>query len=150
MTVTSLSGPGPGVRLPWRAPLALLLVLSPALAAHPAQDGKRPRAALPTISSPAPIIDGDLSDAAWRQAVIIDELTEVDPTEGIPADPPTNIYLARDDKALYIAFECFEPNPQVIWSSATTAPPQPPKHPRPVIIRVRATRLCRCFMLCLV
>ncbi len=114
MTVTSLSGPGPGVRLPWRAPLALLLVLSPALAAHPAQDGKRPRAALPTISSPAPIIDGDLSDAAWRQAVIIDELTEVDPTEGIPADPPTNIYLARDDKALYIAFECFEPNPQAM------------------------------------
>jgi hypothetical protein len=90
-----------------------LMLAAPA----PAQESPilaRPRVAMPTLTTPPPVIDGDLSDAAWSQAAVIDALTEVDPSEGIPADPPTNIYLARDAQALYIAFECFEPNPEAM------------------------------------
>ncbi len=86
-----------------------LLLLVPFATAY--QDRSRPRVHVPTIRD-APTIDGELSEPSWSEAIAITELTEVEPVEGIPADPPTRILLMRDDRALYVAFECFEPHPE--------------------------------------
>jgi len=48
----------------------------------------------------APAIDGKLDDAAWQDAAAKPPF--IDPV-GKPAKPPTTIYLACDDKNLYLA-----------------------------------------------
>jgi len=69
----------------------------------------RPRVDVPKIEH-SPIIDGVVNDRAWSQASRIAGLIEVDPNEGIPAEPLTEILIMRDDDNLYVAFICHEPH----------------------------------------
>jgi hypothetical protein len=78
-----------------------------------AQGQSRSRIDVPVIDK-GPVIDGDLSDPAWKHAAFFDELTQVEPVEGIPADPKTRILLIRDSRCFYVAFECFEPSPEMM------------------------------------
>jgi len=55
----------------------------------------------------APRMDGTLDDACWRGAPAVPALKLADSTS--PARAATQVYLARDDAALYVAFRCFEP-----------------------------------------
>jgi len=88
------------------------ILLLTALAAGPALcQETRSRLVVPTVSV-GPVTDGDLSDPAWEEAVVLRDLTQVQPVEGVPADPPTHILLVRTDEALHIAFECLEPEPE--------------------------------------
>ncbi len=88
--------------------LLSFLILTAALSAH-GDDRKRVR--VPLIAT-GPVIDGDISDPQWSRAAIVDDLIQVEPVEGIPADPYTRILLLRNENCFYAAFECFEPHPE--------------------------------------
>ncbi|NLF94722.1 MAG: hypothetical protein GX564_12625, partial [Oligosphaeraceae bacterium] len=62
----------------------------------------------PRLTTP-PAIDGRLNDDCWRQACHIPEFVYA---SGQPASIRTQAWLARDDKNLYLAFCCAEPDPK--------------------------------------
>jgi hypothetical protein len=49
----------------------------------------------------SPVIDGDLGDAAWQNAVEITGFTQMDPEEGKPAKEQTRVRIAYDHDAIY-------------------------------------------------
>jgi hypothetical protein len=49
----------------------------------------------------APVVDGDLSDAAWQSAPEITGFTQRDPNEGQPAIAQTKVKVVYDDDAIY-------------------------------------------------
>jgi hypothetical protein len=51
----------------------------------------------------APVIDGDLSDAAWQNAPEITGFTQHDPDDGKPATQETIVKVVYDDEAVYIS-----------------------------------------------
>ena len=59
-------------------------------------------------------IDGNLDDAAWRQALQINLDVETNPGENLPARVKTVAYLMEDGKNLYVAFDARDPNPSKI------------------------------------
>lgn len=54
------------------------------------------------------VIDGDLSDAIWQRAPMVDEFTVYNKPELI--EPQTEVAFAWDDAAFYLAIVCAEPN----------------------------------------
>jgi hypothetical protein len=52
-------------------------------------------------ASAPPVIDGDLSDAAWSSAPEITGFTQRDPSEGQPATQQTKVRIVYDDEAIY-------------------------------------------------
>jgi hexosaminidase len=70
--------------------------------------GERPHLKVPRAAS-APVIDGDLSDDAWRGAQRVEGFLALG-ADG--AEPPvqTSAAVMSDDQALYVAFTCPEPN----------------------------------------
>lgn len=73
------------------------------------------RAETPRVTAAAgtPVIDGDLSDAAWANAQEI-ALVQQDPHPGEPTAFRTTVRTLIDEHGLSIAFECFDPQPQGI------------------------------------
>jgi hypothetical protein len=61
-----------------------------------------PRAAAVRTAVP-PTVDGRLDDAAWNEAPVIDTFVQRDPDEGVPATETTEVRIAYDDEAIYIA-----------------------------------------------
>ena len=55
-----------------------------------------------------PIVDGDLSDAIWKQATRVPDFVLFRKKE--TASAQTMAYLCYDDSALYVAFVCTEPH----------------------------------------
>ncbi|MEO7711844.1 MAG: DUF5916 domain-containing protein [Gemmatimonadaceae bacterium] len=51
----------------------------------------------------APKIDGRLDDAVWAQAPVINTFTQRDPEEGQPASEATEVRIAYDNEAMYVA-----------------------------------------------
>ena len=66
-------------------------------------------AAIPATAA-APIIDGNLDDAAWDNAAVITDFVLTAGDHGKRAQHLTKALLAFDDKHLYVAFHCDEPN----------------------------------------
>ena len=59
-------------------------------------------------------IDGDLSDAAWKDAAPITDWVETNPGDNVPPKVRSVAWLTYDDKFLYAAFEFDEPDPSTI------------------------------------
>ena len=59
-------------------------------------------------------IDGDLSDAAWKDAEPITDWLETNPGDNVPPDVKSVAWLAYDDKFLYAAFQFDDPDPSAI------------------------------------
>jgi hypothetical protein len=77
--------------------------------AHPAP------AAINIHRASGPItIDGDLSDAGWKDAAKVDQWVEGSPADNIPAKVKTIAYLTYDDRYFYIGIRCEDPNPKKI------------------------------------
>jgi hypothetical protein len=51
----------------------------------------------------APTIDGRIDDEAWTTAPVISLFVQRDPDEGAPASESTEVRIAYDDEALYVA-----------------------------------------------
>src|SRR5437764_474565 len=60
------------------------------------------------------VIDGDLSDEAWRDAVRIDRWYEINPGDNIEPAIKNIGYLTYDDRFFYAAFDFADPNPRII------------------------------------
>ena len=60
------------------------------------------------------VLDGDLSDSAWSSATRVEEFFEYN--RGDNAAPPvkTTVYLAYDERFLYVAFRCDDSRPSAI------------------------------------
>jgi hypothetical protein len=76
---------------------------------------ERPSVAAVRIdAAEAPQIDGDISDAVWSQAQVIDKLIQMDP---VPLSAPTErteIRILYDANELYFAIHVYERNPDRI------------------------------------
>ncbi len=56
----------------------------------------------------APVIDGIVQPAEWPDTTSADGFLQYLPRRGEPASRPTEVLLAYDDEALYVAFRIFE------------------------------------------
>src|SRR5436190_10154348 len=60
------------------------------------------------------VIDGDLSDAAWKDTMPIEKWWETNPGDNIEPKVRTVGHMAYDDKYLYIGIEFDDPDPKKI------------------------------------
>jgi hypothetical protein len=66
--------------------------------------------------SAAPVIDGKLDDAAWREAAVLDNFVQSNPDEGKPATQRTEVRIGYDAHNLYFGIRCFDSEPARIIS----------------------------------
>ena len=78
----------------------------------PATDHSRIARAV-RIQTP-PVIDGTFDDSVWSKAPSFTGLTQKDPDEGEPATERTEIQVAYDDDALYVAIAAHDSSPDSI------------------------------------
>jgi len=80
--------------------------------------GADPHAA--TRIGPSPIrLDGDLSDAAWRDAGVITDFVQRQPAEGAPPTLRTEARVLYDDVAIYVGVRAFDTDPDRILAFLT-------------------------------
>ena len=60
------------------------------------------------------VVDGELSEAAWQEAIRVDLTIETDPGENLEASVATRAFLIEDGENLYVAFEADDPRPELI------------------------------------
>ncbi|HEX9163914.1 MAG TPA: DUF5916 domain-containing protein [Thermoanaerobaculia bacterium] len=95
-----------------RAALLALFLAVPAVAAEQALP---PPAPITITKATGPItIDGDLSDAGWRDAAKIDRFYETSPGNNSEPKVKTTAYLTYDDRAFYIGVRAEDPQPNRI------------------------------------
>jgi hypothetical protein len=64
---------------------------------------------------PAPIVvDGDLSDPAWKDAAVVELAYEINPGENVKPPVRTVARVGHDDEFFYVSFWCEEPDPRRI------------------------------------
>ena len=85
------------------------LLLAAAFSAALAARAERPTLDVPRAKT-APVIDGDLSDACWRDAAVI---TRLRPAMGATSDADTNpqettVRVLWSDSHLFVAFDCVD------------------------------------------
>lgn len=56
-----------------------------------------------------PVIDGDLSDAAWQSAPEFTDFTQHDPDDGKPPTMKTSVRIVYDDHAIYFGLKMDDP-----------------------------------------
>lgn len=62
-------------------------------------------------TSQAITIDGRLDEAIWAEAPVITEFTQIDPFEGQPVSERTEVRIAYDDNAIYVAGMMYDSAP---------------------------------------
>jgi hypothetical protein len=96
-----------------RLPIAAVLVLVVA----PAWAAEVPRARV--IPAKERIrVDGVLDEEIWRTNPSIGPFTQAEPDQGQPPREPTDVWLAYDDRALYIAVRSHDREPDRIFTSS--------------------------------
>ena len=66
----------------------------------------------------APVIDGRLDEAVWKQAVPIGELTQVVPNQGAKPSERTEVRILFDAEHLYVGVRLFDSRPDEILTSS--------------------------------
>src|SRR5512135_1597463 len=56
----------------------------------------------------APVIDGALDEAVWKQAAVLTGFSQFSPQDGIPAADSTQVLLWYSPTALYVGIRAFE------------------------------------------
>ena len=62
----------------------------------------------------APAIDGLLDDPVWKNAALIDDLTQVEPIEGAAPSQRTEVRILYDSNFIYFGIRCFDTEPDKI------------------------------------
>jgi hypothetical protein len=95
--------------------LALLLMagLSAVAAADEPTPPVPPPISLPRVFGPI-VVDGDLSDPGWKGAAVVDTFFETVFGDNRAPSVTTVAWLAYDDRYLYIAVRCDDPDPRKI------------------------------------
>jgi hypothetical protein len=82
---------------------------------QPAPPSSTARQTFPvTAASSAIVVDGQLTDAAWRGAVNVPVAFEWSPGDNVPAPVKTDCLVTYDADNLYIAFHAYDPRPAEI------------------------------------
>lgn len=89
----------------------LALAASPALCRPPSADDLRGAEIRISRASGPIAVDGDLSDPGWSGAVRVETFYETNPGDSVPPKVRTVGRLAYDDRFLYAALECDDPDP---------------------------------------
>ena len=88
------------------------------LFAHPEGTGEHVIQAY-RIEGEPPQIDGVLDDAVWQQAAPRSGFIQLEPTRGAPATDDTEFRIAYDVHNLYVAFRCYNAEPDKIVNRMT-------------------------------
>ncbi len=72
-----------------------------------------------TRTNQPPVIDGDLSDPVWSQAIPFDDFTQQIPDEGKPPSQRTEVRILYDHRAIYFGIRCFDSDPATIVANLT-------------------------------
>ncbi len=95
--------------------LLLALLASPGQGASPAPS--RPQVVAERLASP-PRVDGVLEDDAWKgPALPLGEWLTYNPLNGDKLAQTTEVHVRYDDRALYFAFHCLDPEPGKVRST---------------------------------
>ncbi len=96
------------------------LVLVPALfliAAVSGEGAERARIELSRAPKP-PVIDGVLDDEAWQSPLLaLSEWITYNPLNGEKLPQRTDVHATYDDRYLYFAFHCLDPEPDKVRST---------------------------------
>lgn len=90
--------------------ISLLLIIFTAAAAQ-GQTDKSVRAA--RFPEP-PVIDGRVDEDIWQLAETVEGFIQFEPVHGRASPLRTIAYVGYDDEALYVAFVCYDPEPEAI------------------------------------
>ena len=98
--------------------LALLttLLTTPLAAQGPPTDPGQKTVHVVRTATP-PVIDGDLGDAVWANAAVVDDLHQTEPVEYAEPYERTEIYILYDDDALYIGARLYDTDPEQITAN---------------------------------
>jgi hypothetical protein len=96
----------------WLVPLALCAPAVPAAASRPSVDAA-------TLAA-APVVDGDVTDAEWAASARFDgRFVQNAPEHGQPSPFRTVVHVGQTERALFIAFEAFDPDPGRLAAAVT-------------------------------
>ena len=95
-----------------------LLVAGPLYAQQSPTDNVR-LSATAAATTDAPVIDGNLDDAAWAAADVLDDFVQREPMEGDPVTERTEVRLLFDDDALYVGAWLYDREPSSIVTGQT-------------------------------
>lgn len=95
--------------------ITILLVI---VAAAAAQD-QRGRVIGAVRFPQAPVIDGRVDDELWQLADSVEGFIQFQPEHGRPSPLRTVARIGYDDEALYVAFTCYDPEPEGIAAALT-------------------------------
>ncbi|HYE13386.1 MAG TPA: DUF5916 domain-containing protein, partial [Pyrinomonadaceae bacterium] len=56
----------------------------------------------------APVIDGKLDDAVWKQAAVLKDFYQINPGDNVEPTAPTEVFIGYDSKHLYLAFRAYD------------------------------------------
>ena len=93
-----------------RGVLAVLLVCAAAATAR-AQAGAANMTATSVAGVAAIVVDGELNDAGWQQAVPVTTFVQRDPLEGAAPTFKTEARVVYDDSAIYVGVRAFDGEP---------------------------------------
>lgn len=82
----------------------------------------------------APVLDGRLDDAAWRDVPVIDRFLEYEPVIGAETRFRTEVRVTYDDRHLYIAARMHDPAPDSIISLLSRRDVRTPSEQLKVVI----------------
>ncbi len=97
--------------------LALVVAL---VAAAPAASRAQAPPPVPAVRLTAPVtVDGVLDEPVWQGPPSVARLVQRDPDEGAAARESTQVWVAYDDEALYVAARCWDTHPDSIVADLT-------------------------------
>ena len=68
---------------------------------------------IPYVAEP-PVVDGFQDDAAWAEALVLDDLRVIEPNVGAAPTDPIEVRLVKDTQALWVLFRCWDSEPESI------------------------------------
>jgi hypothetical protein len=93
------------------SPFVALLLLAAPVSATP-QDQPAASRLLAARAATPPVVDGVLDDAAWsREPLTLGDWLSYNPLYGDRIAQQTSVWVAYDDRFLYFAFRCSDPEP---------------------------------------
>ncbi len=98
---------------------------APSAYAQETADHNRPTANISRIDpAQAPTIDGDLTDAGWAHATVIEDFVQIEPVPGNAPSERTVVRIMYDEENFYLSVYAFDSSPEeiVIRSMARDGP----------------------------
>ncbi|MCX6560517.1 MAG: DUF5916 domain-containing protein [Candidatus Aminicenantes bacterium] len=107
------------MKKPFPLAAALLLALTPALAANAGPAAQGQTLLKPYKTETPPVLDGKLDDPVWAAAPSVSDFETFIPEFGKKQPEKTVAYMAYDRENIYFAFRCFDDQPDKIKAAVS-------------------------------